>query len=472
MMKTLRLLATLLLLSGLAERAAAQAPALTTFAVGSTTVTASALASNLTTIWELAWGPDNFLWMTERGGRVSRVDPATGQVLPVVTIPDVTENNESGLLGMVVMEPYPMSVPPFATYWVFVVYNYTDQGVLKEKLVRYTYRSPGGLFGPPLVLLDNIPATTTHSGSRLLLLADRTMLMSTGDAQLQPQAQNLASLNGKILRLNLDGTVPADNPTAGSRVYTFGHRNPQGLVQLPNGRIYSSEHGPNNDDEINKIEAGRNYGWPNVEGYCNLPAEASFCTANNVREPLTTWTPTIAPAGLTYYNHPAIPGWQGSLLLAVLKAHKLTQLTLDATGLSIPTRTDFLTGFGRLRAICVSPGGRVYVGTSNRDGRGNPAATDDRILVLENRAYLPTATRPAAELAFDVFPNPARQQATVRLAAPATQLRVLDLAGRAVRLASPTGLRTTLDLAGLRPGLYLVQAEGPTGRATRRLVVE
>ena len=351
MMKTLRLLATLLLLSGLAKRAAAQAPALTTFAVGSTTVTASALASNLTTIWELAWGPDNFLWMTERGGRVSRVDPATGQVLPVVTIPDVTENNESGLLGMVVMEPCPMCVPAFSTYWVFVVYNYTDQGVLKEKLVRYTYRSPGGLFGAPLVLLDNIPATTTHSGSRLLLLADRTLLMSTGDAQLQPQAQNLASLNGKILRLNLDGTVPADNPTAGSRVYTFGHRNPQGLVQLPNGRIYSSEHGPNNDDEINKIEAGRNYGWPNVEGYCNLPAEASFCTANNVREPLTTWTPTIAPAGLTYYNHPAIPGWQGSLLLAVLKAHKLTQLTLDATGLSIPSRTDFLTGFGRLRAI-------------------------------------------------------------------------------------------------------------------------
>ncbi|MDQ2770296.1 MAG: PQQ-dependent sugar dehydrogenase, partial [Bacteroidota bacterium] len=434
MMKTLRLLATLLLLGTLPERAAAQAPALTTFAVGSTTVTTSALAGNLNTIWELAWGPDNFLWMTERGGRLSRVNPTTGQVLPVITIPDVTENNESGLLGMVVMEPYPMSVPPFATYWVFVVYNYTDQGALKEKLVRYTYQSPGGLVGTPLVLLDNISATTTHSGSRLLLLpgitpTNRTLLMSTGDAQLQPQAQNLNSLNGKILRLNLDGTIPADNPTPGSPVYTFGHRNPQGLVQLPNGRIYSSEHGPNNDDEINKIEAGRNYGWPNVEGYCDLPAEATFCAANNVREPLTTWTPTIAPAGLTYYNHPAIPGWQGSLLLAVLKDHKLTQLTLDATGLVIPTRTDFLTGFGRLRAICVSPGGRVYVGTSNRDGRGNPAATDDRILVLENRAYLPTTTRLATELGFDVFPNPARQQATVQLAAPATQLRVLDLAG-------------------------------------------
>ena len=143
--------------------------------------------------------------------------------------------------------------------------------------------------------------------------------MTTGDAQQQPQAQNPASLNGKILRLNLDGTIPANNPTPGSPVYTLGHRNPQGLVQLPNGRIYSSEHGPNNDDEINQIEAGRNYGWPNVEGYCDLPAEATFCAANNVREPLTVWTPTIAPAGLTYYDHPAIPGWRGSLLLAVLK---------------------------------------------------------------------------------------------------------------------------------------------------------
>ena len=473
MMKALRLISVFLLLSGLAGPAAAQAPALATFAVGNTTVTASALAGNLTTIWELAWGPDNFLWMTERGGRLSRVNPATGQVLPVLTIPDVTETNESGLLGMVVMDSCPMCTPPFSTYWVFVVYTYTDQGTLKEKLVRYSYRSPGGLFGTPLVLLDNIPASTAHSGSRLLLLADRTLLMSTGDEQQPSQAQNLNSLNGKIMRLNLDGTVPANNPTPGSLVYTFGHRNPQGLVRLPNGAVYSSEQGLNNDDEINKIEAGRNYGWPNVEGYCNLPAEATFCAANNVREPLTAWTPPIAPAGLTYYNHPAIPGWQGSLLLAVLQGHQLTQLTLDAAGLSIPTRTDFLTGFGRLRAICVSPQGRVYVGTSNRDGRGTPAATDDRILVLENRAYVATATQPVGgELAFDVLPNPARQQATVRLAVPATQLRVLDLAGRPVRRAVPTGPSAVLDLTGLRPGLYLVQAEGPAGRATRRLVVE
>jgi len=470
-MKTLRIALLALFLGGALRPASqAQAPALATFPVGAVTVTASALTANRNTIWELVWGPDNFLWMTERGGQISRVDPATGQVSPLLTLPDVTQNNESGLLGMAIVNAAPASVPPVATYWVFVVYNYTDQGTLKEKLVRYTY--PGGTMSAPLVLLSNIDATTTHSGSRLLVLADRTLLMTTGDAQQQPQAQNPASLNGKILRLNLDGTIPATNPIANSPVFTLGHRNPQGLVQLPDGRIYSSEHGPNNDDEINKIEIGRNYGWPNVEGLCDLPGEATFCTANNVREPLTTWTPTIAPAGLTYYDHPAIPGWRGSLLLAVLKNSKLTQLTLDAAGLTIPTRTDFLTGFGRLRAICVSPQGKVYIGTSNRDGRGTPAATDDRILVLENQAYVPTATAPANAATFELYPNPARRQATVRLAAPATRLTVYDLLGRTLLTVQPTGLAATLDLTNLRAGTYLVQADGINGRSTRQLTVE
>ncbi|MBU6119988.1 PQQ-dependent sugar dehydrogenase [Hymenobacter siberiensis] len=453
---------------GLPLAACAQAPALTTFAVGTTTVTASTLASNLATIWELVWGPDNFIWVTERSGRISRVNPATGQVLPLLTIADVTESNESGLLGMAI-DATPTGQPA-GTYGVFVVYNYTDQGTLKEKLVRYSYAN--GALSNPVVLLGNIVATTNHSGSRLLLLPDRTLLMTTGDALVASEAQNRASLNGKILRLNFDGTIPANNPTAGSAIYTLGHRNPQGLVRLPDGRIYSSEHGPNNDDEINKIEAGRNYGWPNVEGLCDLPAEATFCTANNVREPLTVWTPTIAPAGLTYYDHPAISGWRGSLLLAVLKDHKLTQLTLDAAGLTIPSRTDFLTGFGRLRAICVSPAGKVYIGTSNRDGRGNPAATDDRILTLENRAYVPTATRPATAFAFDLFPNPAHRQATVRLPAPGGLLTLSDLLGRPVYSVRPTGTTATLDLGSLCPGTYLVQADGAAGRSTRKLVVE
>ena len=258
---------------------------------------------------------------------------------PLLTISGVTESNESGLLGLAVL-----ALPAATSCWVFVVYNYTDQRVLKEKLVRDTYANEA--LGSPVVVLGSVAATTTHSGTRLLLAAVGTLLLTTGGAQLLPQARDRALLNGKILRLNIDGTVPASNPTPGSPVYTLGHRNPQGLVQLPNGRIYSSEHGFNNDDEINRIEAGRNYGWPSVEGYCGWPAEATFCAANSVREPLTTWTPTIAPAGLTYYDHPAVSGWRGSLLLAVLKSSKLVQLPLDAAGLVVAPPADFLAGLG------------------------------------------------------------------------------------------------------------------------------
>jgi glucose/arabinose dehydrogenase len=465
-MKFLHTVTLAFLAGGLPLAACGQAPAPSTFAVGTTTVTNTVLASNLDHIWELAWGPDNFLWMTERSGRISRVNPSTGQVLPLLTLPDVTPTGESGLLGMVLH-------PQFATSpYVYVVYNYTEGNALKEKLVRYTYSATAGTLSDPLVLLGSIEATTTHSGSRLLILADGTLLMSTGDAQQQPEAQNMASLNGKILRMNLDGTVPADNPVAGSRVFTLGHRNPQGLVQLPNGRIYSSEHGPSNDDEINKIEPGRNYGWPNVEGGCSTPTETAFCAANNVREPLYTWTPTIAPAGLAYYDHPAIPGWRGSLLLAVLKNNQLTQLPLDATGLAIAgTPTNFVTNFGRLRAICVSPQGKVYIGTSN--GRGSAAGDNDRILVLENPAYVASASRSGAgAFAFDVYPNPARRQAEVRLATTTTRLTVRDLLGRTVLALRPAGPTATLDLSALRAGSYVVQAEGPAGSATRKLVVE
>ena len=459
-MKQLNSLLTAALLLTAAAPLAAQT---TTFAVGATTVTASTLTTGLTIPWELVWGPDNFIWMTERGGRISRVNPATGAVLPLLQVPDVTPTGESGLLGMVLH-------PDFATSpYLYIVYNYTDNG-LKEKLVRYTYSATAGTLGSPLVLLDGIISTTTHSGSRLLILADRTLLMSTGDAQLRPEAQNTASLNGKMLRLNLDGTVPADNPTPGSPVYSFGHRNPQGLVQLPTGQVISSEHGDAIEDEINLIEKGRNYGWPNVEGVCNTPDELAFCAANNVREPLVTWTPTIATAGLRFYDSPAIPEWRGSLLLATLKASRLIQLRLNATNNGISGQQEFLAGvYGRLRAVCVSPQGRVYLSTSNN------APGVDQLVVLENKAFVATPTQPAVAGKLELFPNPARHRVTLRLPAPgAATVQVLDALGRVVHTARTGAAQpeTVLSLADIRAGLYTVQARTGTSVFTQRLVVE
>lgn len=323
---------------------------------GAVEIKDSILAQNFNFPWEILWGPDNQIWMTERGGKISRLHPVSGVVTPVITIPEVTTNNEGGLLGMVLH-------PDFGTTpHVYVVYDYNNGGNYREKVVRYVYN--GTTLTSPVTIIDNIAASSIHNGSRLLIVGDK-LFISTGDASDQSLPQNTSSRNGKILRLNLDGSVPADNPVAGNPYWTFGHRNPQGLV-FANNRLYSSEHGPSNDDEINIIEKGRNYGWPNVEGVCDKTAEQTFCTTNNVREPIRTWTPTIAPSGMDYYNSDLIPQWKNSLLLATLKDSRLYQLKLNDNFTSITGANEYFTNkYGRIRDLCISPDGKVYLCTSN-----------------------------------------------------------------------------------------------------------
>ncbi|RZK81225.1 MAG: PQQ-dependent sugar dehydrogenase [Pedobacter sp.] len=315
------------------------------------------VASGLKDVWELIYGPDNHLWITERSGKVSRVNVESGAVTLVYRVPDVVERGEGGLLGMALH-------PQFSTTpWVYLVYNYGDY---QEKVVRYTYA--GGTLTNPVVIVDQIPGGNIHNGSRLTITTDQKLLISTGDAGIAANAQNANSLSGKILRVNLDGSVPSDNPIPNNKLWSLGHRNPQGLIQA-NGRIYSSEHGPNNDDEINIIIKGGNFGWPNVDGYCNTAPEITFCTANNVVEPINAWTPTIATAGISFYNSDYIPQWKNSILLVTLKAAKLVQLKLNDTGDKVTSTQDYFVGdFGRLRAICQSPDGKVYLGSSKGSG--------------------------------------------------------------------------------------------------------
>jgi glucose/arabinose dehydrogenase len=324
---------------------------------GSVEIKDSVIVSNLNFPWEILWGPDNYIWMTERGGRISRVNPATGVVTPLLTISEVVSNNEGGLLGMVLH-------PDFSTTpQVFVVYDYSNAGNYREKVVRYTYN--GTTLTNPMVLLDNIAASPIHNGSRLVITPDLKLFITTGDASNQSLPQNTSALNGKVLRINLDGTIPSDNPIAGNPYWSFGHRNPQGLVFAHN-KLYSSEHGPNNDDEINIIEKGKNYGWPNVEGFCDGSAEQSFCASNNVKEPVRNWTPTAAVSGLDYYNSDLIPQWKNSLLVAALKNARIYQMKLDDTFTSITQTNEYFTNvYGRMRDICISPSGKVYICTSN-----------------------------------------------------------------------------------------------------------
>ena len=337
---------------------------------GSVAIKDSVIITGLNYPWEILWGPDNFIWMTERGGKISRVNPATGVVTLLHTINEVISNGEGGLLGMV-LHPNFSTTPN-----VFVAYNYNNGAVYREKIVRFTYN--GTTLTNPVIILDNIAASSIHNGCRLVITPDLKLFITTGDASTQALPQNTSSLNGKVMRLNLDGTIPTDNPVAGNPYWSFGHRNPQGLVYA-NNVLYSSEHGPSNDDEINIIEKGRNYGWPNVEGFCNTSGEQTFCTANNIREPLKAWTPTVAVCGLDYYNNNQIPQWKNSLLLVALKESRLYQLKLDAAFTSIASTTEYFAGsYGRMRDVCVSPTGNVYICTSN-------GGNNDRIIEVRKQ---------------------------------------------------------------------------------------
>jgi glucose/arabinose dehydrogenase len=323
---------------------------------GAVEIRDSIIVQNLSNPWEILWGPDDHIWMTERAGKISRVNPSTGALIPVLTIAEVVSKGEGGLLGMV-LHPNFLTTPH-----LFVVYNYNNGPVYREKVVRYTYN--GTTLVDPVTIIDNISAANVHNGSRLLII-DNKLFITTGDAGNSRLSQNAASVNGKILRLNLDGTIPADNPVPNNPYWTLGHRNPQGLV-FANNRLYSSEHGPSNDDEINIIEKGRNYGWPDVHGYCAGPIEDDFCTANNVANPIQAWTPTIATCGLDYYNSDLITQWKNSLLMATLKNARLYQMKLDETFSRITHTNEYFTNkYARIRDICISPAGKVYFCTSN-----------------------------------------------------------------------------------------------------------
>ena len=209
----------------------------------------------------------------------------------------------------------------------------------------------GTVLGPPETLLENFPGGGIHNGSRIVVGPDRMLYVTAGDAGDGDVAQDLESLGGKILRLTLDGRPAPGNPFDNA-VWSYGHRNPQGLVFHPStGVLYETEHGPSDNDEVNIIRRGGNYGWPTVHGFCDddVGSERAFCRAHAVVEPLAAWTPTIAITGADFYLSDRIPGWRGSLLATSLKAETLFRFTLSPDGSKIVAREALLaTRYGRL----------------------------------------------------------------------------------------------------------------------------
>lgn len=373
-----------IILCGACQRKPAEerflAPVQEVIRLDSTVIGISTVAAGLKVPWEIAWGPDGWIWFTEQSGTISKVDPHTGKKKVLVQVPGVFQNRTLGLLGMAIStekgKPY-----------VFADYTYREQdSVIRSRLVRYTYTKAMDTLINPKVIFQVPGSPYGHNGSRVALSPGGKVFWTTGDfgANASHQnAQDTSSLNGKVLRLNMDGSIPEDNPFPGSPVWSLGHRNAQGLVFTTDGVLFESEHGPATDDEVNRIVKGGNYGWPEVRGYCNLPEEQAYCDSVAVVEPLRAWTPTIAPSGMEYYRSGKIPEWRNAILLSTLKDESFRVLKLNEQQDSVLSEEIYFQGkFGRLRDICVSPDGDIYLSTSNRDWNplGKPGPQDDRII--------------------------------------------------------------------------------------------
>ena len=328
------------------------------------------VASGLTVPWSIAWTDQSRMLIAERTGAI-RVFDGTLNPTPLLVVSDVATGDEEGLMGLVVDPEYETN------RYVYYCYAYADGQTLKDRVVRAI--DQGDRLSNAQTLLEDIPAAQFHAGCSLAFGPDNKLYITTGDATDAQMAQDLQSLAGKILRINRDGTIPTDNPFPGSPVWSYGHRNPQGIAWHPTtGDLFSTEHGPSGwdgpggGDEINVIEKGANYGWPLVSHSQKRDGTIS---------PLTTYTPAQAPGSAAFYDGDVLPQYQGALLFGALKGESLhaVHITRD-TPATIATDEQIVTGYGRIRAVAVGPDGYIYFSTSNQDGRGTPQDGDDRIL--------------------------------------------------------------------------------------------
>jgi glucose/arabinose dehydrogenase len=310
------------------------------------------VARDLAVPWGIGFLPDGSALVTERdSGRVLRVTP--GHAREVGRIDETRAEGESGLLGLAVS-------PSYAENRRVFVYTSTDTD---NRVLRMTFDQ--GRLGRPTPILTGIPHGFIHDGGRLAFGPDGYLYVSTGETGKPALAQQRDSLAGKILRINEDGKPAPGNPFPRSPVWTLGHRNVQGLAFDDAGRLWASEFGQDSWDELNLIEKGTNYGWPRVEGRGSVAG---------LRNPQVVWrTSQASPSGLAFLD--------GRLWLASLRGQRLWRIDVDGPHASHPA--DFFVGrYGRMRTVVGAPDGNLWVTTSNRDGRGDPAGGDDRILLV------------------------------------------------------------------------------------------
>ncbi|PRQ10013.1 glucose/sorbosone family PQQ-dependent dehydrogenase [Enhygromyxa salina] len=408
------------------------------------------LTTGLEAPWELSFGPDDMLWVTEREGRrITRIDPATGEMTEAITIDEVlVDQQHQGLLGMAFD---PLLLQGDDRNYVYVAYTYDatpddgdEQDDPRAKVVRLTYSESAETLGEPVELISGVPAGSDHNGGRLKIGPDELLYYSLGEqganqfnrycapieAQRLPtlaevEAEDWSAYKGKILRMELDGSIPADNPELGgvqSHIFSYGHRNPQGLVFGPDGALYAVEHGPNTDDEVNLIEAGGNYGWPHIAGYrddqayvyanwsaapdCeqltwtgltdpagipkSVPVQTESAWEQDFVEPLKTLftvhnsydfedetcgasyficRPSVAPSSVDVYPHDGpIPGWGGSLLATTLKNGAVYRFKLSGDARGIRDVDKLFDTVNRYRDLAIGPDDRTFYIATDTSG--------------------------------------------------------------------------------------------------------
>jgi glucose/arabinose dehydrogenase len=339
---------------------------------------AETIVRGLDTPWAMDFAPDGRIFISERPGRIRIVEHGQLQREPWITL-EVASGGESGLLGLALD-------PQFAkNRYIYVAYSYRGGTfTLRNRLVRLREDAKTGKGAFDKTLIDSVAGASNHDGGRVRFGPDGKLYWTMGDAQTSRYAQDVRSLNGKILRLNADGSMPADNPFPNSYVYSYGHRNPQGLAWQPGtGRLYATEHGPSGfqgccRDEVNLIEPGKNYGWPEIRGDETKAGMVSPVIQAGSSE---TW----APSGATFVSRSP---WAGSLLFTGLRGQTLYRVVFDPND---PRKVQsfarlFSRRFGRLRDVVEAPDKTLYLLTSNRDGRGNPAPDDDRVIRLRPKS--------------------------------------------------------------------------------------